>query len=198
MGIYRSFISRVAAALLRARGVSVGPDLIAYGLPRVARTPGSAIELGRHVVLCSACAGNPLGVYHPVILSTLRPGSRIRIGSHSGLSGASICAASLISIGDSCLIGANVTITDYDFHSLNPAGRRYNTNPDDIGCAPVIIEDNVWIGMNAIVLKGVTIGRNSVIAAGSIVSRSIPPDCVAGGNPARIIKPLPQSIKETE
>ncbi|NLF40795.1 acyltransferase [bacterium] len=114
----------------------------------------------------------------------------MRIGDDTGLSGAAVCAARSVSIGAGCLIGANAAITDCDFHAVAPENRRYNTSPDAVGCAPVIIGDNVWIGMNVIILKGVTIGRNSIIGAGSVVTKSIPPDCFAAGQPAVVRRQL--------
>ena len=85
-----------------------------------------------------------------------------------------------IEIGSGCAISDNVCIHDSDSHVLN--GNK------DMMSAPVIIEDNVWIGKNVIILKGVTIGEGAVIGAGSVVSKSIPPRCLAVGNPAKIIK----------
>ena len=190
MGLFRRSLSFAGAALLRMRGVEVGRGLVLFGLPLVRRAPGSRLALGARVVLCSTCYGNPLGVAHPVILRTLRPDSVIRIGDDTGMSGATVCAASSVTIGAQCLIGANVTITDYDFHAVAPANRRYATNPDAIGCAPVVIEDNVWIGLNTVILKGVTIGADTVVGAGSVVTRSLPPRCVAAGQPARVIRLL--------
>jgi acetyltransferase-like isoleucine patch superfamily enzyme len=190
MGIGRTLYSQAGRFLLKCKGVSSGAGLVLHGLPRINRATRSTIILGNRVALCSSPSGNPLGVNHAVILSTIRPGSSIRIGDHTGLSGAGICAAQSVTIGQYCLIGANVTITDYDFHAVKPENRRYNTRAEDIGCAPVVIEDNVWIGMNSIILKGVTIGRNTVIAAGSVVTGPIPANCLAGGNPAKVITSL--------
>ena len=77
--------------------------------------------------------------------------------------------------------GANVTIMDGDAHQDDSrAGKN----------APIVIEDNVWIGANATILKGVTIGRNSLIGAGSVVVKSIPENVIAAGNPCRVIKSL--------
>ena len=95
------------------------------------------------------------------------------------------------------MIGANSVIMDSDAHSLD-ADLRLSTekvNGVDINVAkakksPIIIEDNVLIGTNVIILKGVTIGRNSVIGAGSVVSKSIPADTIAAGNPCKIIKQI--------
>jgi acetyltransferase-like isoleucine patch superfamily enzyme len=188
MGLGRRIFSAAVTRVLRLKGVECGPGLVAYGLPFVARAPGSHIALGARVALCSSTSGNPLGVNHRVVLRTVTPAGEIRIGADSGLSGASICAARRVCIGAQCLVGANVAITDYDFHPVAPAQRRFVTDASAIGCAEVIIEDNVWIGMNVLILKGVRIGANSVIGAGSVVSRSVPPNCVAAGAPATVVR----------
>jgi acetyltransferase-like isoleucine patch superfamily enzyme len=94
-----------------------------------------------------------------------------------------------------------VGIADSDFHPLEPALRLvdasaiapfYKDRPPrpKLETRPVIIADNVWIGMNAIILKGVTVGENSVIAAGAIVTKNVPPNCVVAGNPATITRHL--------
>ena len=111
-----------------------------------------------------------------------------------GISGATICAAVEVVLGAEVLLGANVIIADTDFHALRPHGRRFNDNPADIGSAPVGIGDNVFVGTGACILKGVTIGANSVIGAGAVVVGDIPPNVVAGGNPARVIKAIPGQL----
>jgi acetyltransferase-like isoleucine patch superfamily enzyme len=86
-----------------------------------------------------------------------------------------------------------VTIVDTDFHALDPyveGGRMSNNDPKNVAAAPVIVEDNVFVGANSIILKGVTIGENSVIGAGSVVTRSIPANVIAAGNPARMLRQL--------
>jgi len=104
-----------------------------------------------------------------------------------------------IDIGSHCLISWNVGIADSDFHPLEPAQRLIDTQAlapffkdrparPKLKTAPVRIADNVWIGMNAVILKGVTIGENSIVAAGSVVTKSIPPNTVVAGNPAVIVK----------
>lgn len=91
-----------------------------------------------------------------------------------------------MTIGARCLIGDAVLIMDSDFHDLSAEGRHSQpTTP-----APVVLEDNVFIGSRVIILKGVTIGKDSVIGAGSVVVRSIPPGVIAGGNPAKVIRTL--------
>ena len=92
-----------------------------------------------------------------------------------------------IEIAENCLIGTNCEIYDSDFHSLNPLSRHDSTKT----CrAKVKLENNVFIGSNVKILKGVTIGENSVIAHGSIVTKSIPKNVVAGGIPAKVLKYL--------
>lgn len=106
-----------------------------------------------------------------------------------------------IEIGSHCLVSWNVGIADSDFHPLEPAQRLvdaqalapyFNDAPPrpKLHTAPVLIQDNVWIGMNAIILKGVTIGENSVVAAGAVVTRSVPANSVMAGNPAVLVKNL--------
>lgn len=88
-----------------------------------------------------------------------------------------------ITIGNNVSIAYNVLIQDSDYHTIYD--KEGNPKPQTL---PITIEDNVWIGANAIILKGVTIGEGSVIAAGSVVTKSIPPHTLVGGNPAKVIK----------
>ncbi|ASU33646.1 acetyltransferase [Mucilaginibacter xinganensis] len=90
-----------------------------------------------------------------------------------------------IYIGADVLIGPSVTIFDSDFHAIDPLKRKLEKKT-----ARVQIEDNVFIGANVTILKGVTIGKNSVIASNSLVSKSIPANVIAGGNPCKIIKEI--------
>lgn len=115
--------------------------------------------------------------------------AKVIIGHDSMLNNnfVAICDHTSIIIGEKVLIGPFVEIYDSNFHGLEP-DRRYMSCPDE--AAAVIIEDNVFIGSNVKILKGVTIGRDSVIANGSIVTKSIPPGVVAGGNPAKVLRNL--------
>ena len=105
------------------------------------------------------------------------------------MSGVTIYAREGITIGERCVIGGNVKILDNDFHPVDPALRI--SNPcENYGKAPIVIGNNVFVGCNSLILKGVTIGENSVIGAGSVVCNSVPANCVVAGNPARIVKRL--------
>jgi acetyltransferase-like isoleucine patch superfamily enzyme len=174
----------------RSSGVACGPDLTVYGLPIISLSPGSKIVLGRNLVLCSHSRFTALGVARPVIIRTLRSSAQIILGNNVGLSGTVICAALSVEIGDDCLIGADVTIFDTDFHALAAEGRRHNSDPSQIVSAPVKIGSNVFIGTGSIICKGVTVGDHAVIGAGSVVTSDIAACAVVAGNPARLIRIL--------
>jgi len=149
-----------------------------------------AVRLGDHVSVYAGCSF-ALGVN----------GSAV-VGDFTLLNGALVMADERIEIGSHCLISWNVGIADSDFHPLEPAQRLidaqavapfYKDRPPrpKLETRPVKISDNVWIGMNAIILKGVTIGENSVVAAGAVVTKSVPANCVVAGNPAAVVKTFP-------
>ena len=166
-------------------GVAWGTGWRLYGLPIIQKHRRSTFVIGAGLELRSTVRANPLGATHPVILSTRRPGAILQIGGHFGMTGGSIVAEERITIGDRVTVGANSIIADTDFHPLDALARQ-NT-PLDGGTAPITIEDDVFIGMGTLVLKGVTVGARSIIGAGSVVTRDIPPDVIAAGNPAAVI-----------
>lgn len=189
---FRGLHLRLSMRNIRRRitrlGVISPSSVVYYGMPIISLEKGSKIEIGDNGVICSDPEMTALGVNHPVVLRTLQSGASIMIGRDTGISGGSICAAVSVKIGSECLIGANVIIADTDFHAINPDGRRFNVNSADIGAEPVEIEDNVFVGTGAIILKGVKVGRNSVIGAGSVVTSDVPPDSIVAGNPARVLR----------
>ena len=163
-----------------ARGITIGKGCAFYGIPHFRRFPFSEIKIGKRCTFRSDQTSNLIGVNRKCILSTHAKEARIQIGEHCGFSGVTIGAAKEIRIGNNVLCGANSVITDFDWH-LDVA----KTEP-----APVIIHDNVWIGLNCVVLKGVEIGANSIIGANSLVVRDIPANVIAGGNPCKVLKHL--------
>lgn len=171
------------------KGMKLGRKVSFHGVPIVFHCDGSTISVGDRVGMCSDSRHTALGVAHPVILRTLRPGATLSIGADSGLSGTTICAARSVRIGERCLIGADVMITDTDFHPLAPEGRRYRSELH-ARAEPIEIEDDVFIGARVIILPGVRIGTGSVVGAGSVVTRDIPAYSVCAGNPARVIRNL--------
>jgi len=152
------------------------------------KEPG-AVVFGDHVSVYGGCSFS-VGVK-----------GRCSVGDFTLLNGALVMAEERVEIGSHCLVSWNVGIADSDFHPLAPAQRIIDARAlapffkdrpprPEIRTAPVIISDNVWIGMNAVILKGVTIGENSVVAAGAVVTKSVPPNVVVAGNPAVITKQL--------
>ncbi len=113
-------------------------------------------------------------------------GGKLEIGEGTYINyGCSIGAMQLIRIGPHCNIGSHVIMMDNDFHRMEPE-RRDELPPS----APIVLEENVWLGVRAIILRGVTVGAGSVVAAGSVVSRDVPPRTLVGGIPARAIRQL--------
>jgi acetyltransferase-like isoleucine patch superfamily enzyme len=177
-------LSAAAMSLQAAwQGVTIGEDCRFYGVVRLRRSGHGRITIGERCVFRSARWSNPVGVDRPTSLSTVGLGAKLVIGNDSGFTATVIAAAQEIVIGDRVLCGSNVTIIDADWHGLDPEERRGGVGKT----APVHIEDDVFLGLDVIVLKGVTIGRGSVVGAGSVVTTSIPPRSVAAGNPAQVI-----------
>jgi len=159
-----------------------------YGIPIIQKHRKSTILFDRGLQVRSSRLSNPLGVNHPTVFSTLHPESLLMIGKNFAITGGAICVSENISIGNNVSIGANTTVIDTNFHPLNSIDRRINPQ-EGLSC-PVKIEDDVFIGMNCLILKGVTIGKGSVIGGCSVVTKSIPPFSIAAGNPAKVIKKI--------
>lgn len=176
--------------LFGLHGLGWGRRWRILGMPIVQRYRGSRIVLGDGLELRSWRSSNPLAPNHPVVLATRAPGARIQVGRDVAMTGATLVAAERISIGDRVLIGANATIVDTDFHPLDPAERRRDILAG--ARAAVLIEDDVFIGMHSLILKGVRVGAGSVIGAGSVVTRDVPAGAVVAGNPARVVRRVEQ------
>ena len=124
--------------------------------------------------------------------ATLSVGDRCFIGT------AVISVADRVEIGDDVLISWGVTITDHNSHSLKFSERQRDVEDwrgrrkdwAQVKFGKVVICDKVWIGFNAIILKGVTIGEGAIVGAGSVVSKDVPPFTIVAGNPARVVREL--------
>lgn len=115
----------------------------------------------------------------------------IEIGDRVGLSSTCLWANDRITIGNDVHVGGDCLIIDNDAHSHHYVERRQGHAPDiKIPTSPIVIEDDVWVGARCMILKGVHIGARSIVAAGSVVTKDIPADCVAGGNPCKVIKQI--------
>lgn len=160
-----------------------GAGLLIKGLCRV-RNRGH-IKVGSSCLIDSSWA-------RPVRLDVGKD-ALLTIGANAYLNeGVHIVCNVGVSIGDRCLIASDVVILDDDGHPVDWQKRHdfWPDGPESRIGAPIVIEENVWIGTRAMILKGVTIGEGSVVAAGSVVTRSVPPATVVAGVPARAIRRL--------
>lgn len=161
----------------------------------VFKLPGNGkIILGKKVVLNSDSERSNTALTSRCTLVCGLDGL-IEIGDNTMLNGVCITAYKRVKIGKSCQIASCTLITDTDYHPINPdvryqesLGQKFDYNL--VNKQDVLIGDNVWIGWGCIVLKGVSIGDNSIIAAGSVVVSDIPANVIAAGNPAKVKKTL--------
>ena len=164
--------------------VRTGHKMQVYGIP-IIRSPLGEIVIGDNVILVSSSwRASAAGLSGPVRLRTFFASAKIIIENDVGMSGGSLTARSgTIRIGRGTMIGPDCIIMDSDFHRAWPPDlRSVYTGIEADG--NVTIGSCVWLGARCIILKGVTIGENTVIAAGSVVTTDIPPNCLAAGVPA--------------
>lgn len=180
---------RLKAALF---GVRLGGGCECCGAIILQRWPGSRIELGRGVgIISSSRRCTSATIHAPTRLRTFAGNAAILIGDGVTMNGTAITARSrTIRIGKGTMIGPNCVITDSDFHAQWPPETRLTT-PACERDRDVTIGDDVWLGMRCIVLKGVTIGDGAIVAAGSVVTRDVPPATIVAGTPARVVRQLP-------
>jgi len=169
-------------------GVSWGRGWRILGMPIIQRHRASDIILGDGLTLRSWSRTNPLVPHHPVVFATRKPDAVIEIGDDCGFSGTTFVADERITVGEWVQIGSNVTVVDTDFHPLRAEVRRQDFNAGT--AAPIVIKDEVFVGMDSLILKGVTVGKGSVVGAGSVVSQDVPPRTVVAGNPATVVREL--------
>ena len=153
--------------------------------------PAGRIIIGKSFTCNNKLSSNSVGVFQPCLFNISAPDSSIIIGDNVGISGSTINASTTIKIGDGTIIGSGCLISDTDSH---PLIAEYRQLPDGgakyINKKPIVIGKNVFIGARCIVMKGVNIGDGAVIGAGSVVTKDIPANCIAAGNPAIIVKSI--------
>lgn len=167
------------------QGVKIGYECIFKGSTHFLINNGGHIKIGNKCVFCSYETLNRIGLNHKCII-TASPISEeemcfLKIGDNCGFSATSIWCFKEIVIGNNVRCGANTLIMDGDAHFEDP-----RTSPPKT----IVIEDNVFLGANVVVKKGVTIGKNSVIGMNSIVTKDIPENSIAVGNPCKVIKKI--------
>ena len=172
------------AHFLCPRFDGVGPGLRVTN-PRYVDIQGAGVTLGRDIHM--------MATSDRMIRFTSFPhsggGGRITVGDYSlVLPGVRIASAASITTGKNCMFANNAYVSDADWHDV------YDRTEAPGATAPVVLHDNVWVGDSAIICKGVTIGENSVVGAGAVVTRDVPANTVAAGNPAVPVKCLDPTL----
>lgn len=144
-----------------------------------------SIEMGDGVIILSSARGY---AYYKTGFFTYLKDAKIKIGNSSGFSGTVIFCREKVTIGNNCWFGPGTIIMDNTSHAVSKDHTVRESGP--IKSKPITIGNNVWVGLRSIILKGVTIGDNSIIAAGSIVTKDVPANSLVGGNPAKLLRKL--------
>lgn len=177
MTVWIYFVSKL-------QGISLGEKCVFYGMPHFEIGNGGEIIIGDNCIFRSSPTSNRIGLNHRVIISATPLSSQtcsIHIGNNCGFSGTSIWCFKEIIIGNNVRCGANTLIMDGDAHFED----KRTSSPSSIR-----IGDNVFLGANVVVKKGVSIGCNTVISMNSVVTHDIPSNCIAVGNPCRVIRQI--------
>ena len=189
--------------LFSLNGVEYGSNMKVFNRFYLRLHPTAKVRIGDNFTFSSGGAHNPLCRVQRGMIYLSR-NARLTIGDNSGLSSACIWVKDSVTIGNNVNVGGDCIILDNDCHSLDfrdRSSKQLTDNGDSLDyslakSSPVVIEDDVLVGARCIILKGVTIGARSIIAAGSVVTKSIPSDCIAGGNPCRVIRQLLETNKQ--
>lgn len=150
---------------------------------RVLAKTGTHVIIDSNVYLRSCPYGYHTGMPFATTLFVDAPGALIKIGENCRLNGVYVHAQNKIHIGNNCVIAAGVNIIDSNGHQVKSLNRTIGRdNPQ-----PIVIGNNVWIGLNAIILKGTIIGDNCVVSANSVVKGQFQNNCIIQGNPAKCV-----------
>jgi len=188
--IWAILLKLYANILMRVHGIQLGKNVLITYPPYIFKYRSSMISIGNRVRIHGSLFQNPVCGSAKMVLATYSPQATILIDDYAAISCSTICAYNSVRIGKYVQIGAGCQITDTDFHPLDWELRRQKDQIKLAKSLPVEIEDDVWLGAEVMVLKGVTIGRGSVVAARSVVTKSIPPYSLAAGTPAKVISSL--------
>jgi acetyltransferase-like isoleucine patch superfamily enzyme len=170
-------------AYARMRRATVHPTVFMRGRPIIRCLAGAKLILHEGVRINTSIASNPVIGRQRTAICAIAPGALLEVGPGVGMSGACLCAATSLTIGENTIIGADALITDTDFHQPLPGWKW--SNDAKAASKPVAIGRGCFIGARSIILKGVTLGDGAVVAAGAVVTRDVPENHLASGNPAQ-------------
>jgi acetyltransferase-like isoleucine patch superfamily enzyme len=192
---FYSYLYKQRLKIFKGEKLILGSELQILGSLPVVKIPGNGrIIIGNNVVLNSDFKNSNTSLTTKVKFVVGIHGL-IKIGNNCDLNGTCMVAYDEIEIGDFCQFASSSLITDTDFHSVKPDVRLNQMQGlpfsfDEVKKKKIKIGNNVWVGWNTVILKGVTIGDNSVIAAGSVVVKDVPANVMVAGNPAVVIKKI--------
>lgn len=196
--LHRQFFLRYNRVCLRLSvgGGNLGKRAKVFNRIYLDIHPQSYVRIGDDFTFTSGESINPLCRTQRGCIVAERAETVIEIGHHVGMASPCLWAKERITIGNYVNIGGDCIIMDSDAHNLDwrvrDSGEMFapmvSMDNHTAKCAPIVIKDHVLIGAKSIILKGVTIGEGSVIGAGSVVVKDIPANCIAAGNPCKVIK----------
>ena len=178
-----SLLTRCKLSLCHA---TYGHNLfVMNSMPRIIIMSGSNVRIGNYFTINSQSIETAWYCKSAIYVGN---NALLNIGNNVGMNGSLIYCSQKITIGNNTIIGGGTRIFDTNFHSTDYRVRRDKKRFTECVSKPISIGDDVFVGTNCIICKGVAIGDRSIIGAGSVVTCSIPEDCIAAGNPAKIIK----------
>ncbi|MFC4269733.1 acyltransferase [Polaribacter marinivivus] len=176
--------------ILYINNIDYEKDIRINGYIKIIIGKGAAIQIGEKFKLNSGKVYNPIG-RNQRSLFVINKNAKLIIGKNVGMSSVAIVCSKKIVFGDNVRVGGNTVFYDTDFHSLKYNDRiSIPENKDHIKVKPIYIGNNVFIGGHSLILKGSSIGQNSIVGAGSVVAGNIPSNEIWAGNPARFIKKM--------
>ncbi|MEA5461279.1 acyltransferase [Arcicella sp. LKC2W] len=194
--IINFFLNKLISPNLRyKRNLSIGKDTVFLNNFNIVNPSFNQVDIGEESIIGAS-----------IIFESTE--GNVSIGNRVYIGDSTIICKSKITFENDILVAWGVTFYDHNSHSLNYKSRQkdirqvlydykyhngnYLINKDwsDVESRPIVIKNNVWIGMHSFIMKGVTIGEGAIVAAGSVVTKDVPPFTIVAGNPARIVKQI--------
>lgn len=188
--IRRIYNRAINIAILKINGVEIPEGMKDSGIIYISNKGN--VNIGNNFRFNSGVKYNPIGG-DTILRLVVKAGAELSLGYNCQISNSTIFCSNSISIGDNVQIGGSCKIYDTDFHAIDFENRLNAIKEKKehlVKKGEVVIEDGVWIGGHCIILKGVKIGKNSVIGAGSVITKNIPPFEIWAGNPAKKVRSI--------